>query len=245
MKTHECQYENCDKQTANPKFCSLSCGAKHSSQLREFIPKQPIVRKCVNSECLKEFSVDKKSDPKKFCSRSCSVSVNNSKRKKIVYCQYSECGKVIDTEHPNMRKYCSSRCDGDDRSKAVVDAWLSGVFDGSTKYGLSRTIRKYLLKQANYKCQSPTCCVPGGWGEINPATGNVPLEVDHIDGDAYNNAFANKNLIVLCPNCHSLTASYRALTEVSSRKWRKNYSQFGNFEEVVEELIDEENFDKI
>ena len=244
MKTHECFYENCNKETNNPKYCSLSCGTSQQ-QLNKGRIKKPIIRQCSNPECKKEFEVSQKSDPKKFCGHGCSAVVSNQARKRIIYCQYSECKKIINTEHIKIRKYCSSRCAGDAKSKTIVDAWISGEFDGSTKYGLSRTIRKYLLKQANYKCQSPTCCVPGGWGEINPATGNVPLEIDHIDGDAYNNDFANNNLIVLCPNCHSLTASYRALTEVSSRKWRKNYSQFGDFEEAVEGLIDEENFDKI
>lgn len=31
----------------------------------------------------------------------------------------------------------------------------------------------------------------------------APLELDHIDGEHYNNEF--ENLRILCPNCHALT----------------------------------------
>ena len=42
---------------------------------------------------------------------------------------------------------------------------------------------------------------------INPFTGNVPLEIEHIDGDANNTS--PDNVTLLCPNCHSLTSTYR------------------------------------
>ena len=49
-------------------------------------------------------------------------------------------------------------------------------------------------------------------------TGHVPLEIDHIDGDAENNI--ETNLRVLCPNCHSLTPHFRNLNKGKGRKWR-------------------------
>ena len=36
----------------------------------------------------------------------------------------------------------------------------------------------------------------------------VILEIHHIDGNAYNNTLTN--VILLCPNCHSLTDTYKA-----------------------------------
>lgn len=35
----------------------------------------------------------------------------------------------------------------------------------------------------------------------------IPLELDHIDGNKFNNAF--ENLRLLCPNCHAQTPNYR------------------------------------
>lgn len=35
----------------------------------------------------------------------------------------------------------------------------------------------------------------------------IPLELDHIDGDRFNNEL--ENLRLLCPNCHALTPTYR------------------------------------
>ena len=36
----------------------------------------------------------------------------------------------------------------------------------------------------------------------------TPIELDHIDGNRYNNTI--ENLRILCPNCHAQTDTYRA-----------------------------------
>ena len=36
----------------------------------------------------------------------------------------------------------------------------------------------------------------------------IPLELDHINGDAGNNKF--ENLRLLCPNCHATTPTHKA-----------------------------------
>ena len=69
------------------------------------------------------------------------------------------------------------------------------------------------MDQAGNKC---TLC---GWGEKNPVTNSVPLEVNHIDGDAFNNS--PDNLQIVCPNCHSLTPNFRALNKSATRIYRK------------------------
>ena len=46
---------------------------------------------------------------------------------------------------------------------------------------------------------------PGNDGEWNEKS--ITLELDHIDGDRYNNNF--DNLRILCPNCHSQTPTFR------------------------------------
>ena len=51
-----------------------------------------------------------------------------------------------------------------------------------------------------YKCQN--CGCDGHW-----KNGIIALEIDHIDGDNTNNEISN--LRYLCPNCHTLTDTYR------------------------------------
>jgi len=167
--------------------------------------------KCFRTECKNEAKV-------KFCSRSCAAKVNNvgvvRNGKPSKDCLL--CGKP--TGRGNG-KFCSHSHQQQYRKDEIVRKWLSGDLDASVKQGLSVTIKRYLIEQAGYRCASPTCAVPGGWGEINPSTGRPPLEIDHIDGDAYNNS--PENLIVLCPNCHALTPTYRNLNRNSTRKYRR------------------------
>ena len=64
-------------------------------------------------------------------------------------------------------------------------------------------------------------CARCGWGEVNPFTNLIPLEIDHIDGNFLNNQ--ENNLILLCPNCHSLTATYKGANKGQGRAERKKY----------------------
>lgn len=53
---------------------------------------------------------------------------------------------------------------------------------------------------------------------------NIPLEVDHIDGNHENNKLTNLKL--LCCNCHALTPTYRIKNKGNGRHCRrKRYSE--------------------
>lgn len=54
---------------------------------------------------------------------------------------------------------------------------------------------------------------------VNKFTLQIPLEIDHIDGDSSNNS--ESNLILLCPNCHSLTKTYKNANKGNGRLWRR------------------------
>lgn len=111
------------------------------------------------------------------------------------------CGKELVNQ---QKKYCCSKCQIEYQRKEYIALWKQGQKDGiSGKNGLSEHIRNYLLEKVNHRCQR---C---GWGEINPTTGRIPLEIHHIDGN-YRNCLET-NLEVLCPNCHSLTPNFGAL----------------------------------
>jgi hypothetical protein len=85
--------------------------------------------------------------------------------------------------------------------------------------GLYRTtnfsgfLRRYLIRRFGESC---TRC---GWAQRNPITENVPIEVEHIDGDWRNNRL--DNLTLLCPNCHALTPTFRGLNRGRGRAHRR------------------------
>ena len=84
------------------------------------------------------------------------------------------------------------------------------------EYQISSYIKKYIFQKYNNKC---SIC---GWNQRNPYTGNIPLEIEHIDGDYKNNS--EENLTLLCPNCHSLTSTYKGANLNNGRKTRKKYN---------------------
>ena len=49
--------------------------------------------------------------------------------------------------------------------------------------------------------------------------GFMPKEIDHIDGDSQNNKF--ENLKLLCPNCHSLTKTWKNTGSRKSTRIRR------------------------
>jgi hypothetical protein len=111
-------------------------------------------------------------------------------------------------------KYCDNTCQNDYKYKLYVVSWLAKQESGVKKYGsVSNHVRRFLVENFEEKC-----CLCG-WCEVNPHTGKIPVEVDHIDGDWQNNSLGNLRL--LCPNCHSLTATYKALNKGKGRNWRK------------------------
>lgn len=68
----------------------------------------------------------------------------------------------------------------------------------------SYKLKKRLLDEGLKKPMCEMC----EWAEV-AEDGRIPLELDHINGDRYDNRL--ENLRILCPNCHSLQATHRGL----------------------------------
>jgi 5-methylcytosine-specific restriction endonuclease McrA len=62
-----------------------------------------------------------------------------------------------------------------------------------------------------------------GWSEINPKSGKVPIQLNHINGNSEDNKLSNLEL--LCPNCHSLTPTFGMLNKGNGRKKRRDRYQ--------------------
>lgn len=94
--------------------------------------------------------------------------------------------------------------------KEYIERWKRGEESGMRgKTSISAHIRKYLFEKYDNKCSK---C---GWSEVNEYTGNIPLEINHIDGEHTHNT--EDNLELICSNCHSLTPNYRALNNGHGR----------------------------
>lgn len=161
--------------------------------------------KSKNINCL-NCNIDVKttiSENKKFCSHSCSASFNNKKRikdkNKCLNCK---------NEISKRQKYCSIKCQH-------IFVMYKKISENKAS---SKTIKRYLIDLYGDRCME---C---GWCEINKVTGKVPIELEHIDGDSENNSLENVKL--LCPNCHSLTPTYKALNIGNGRHKRmKRYRE--------------------
>lgn len=68
-------------------------------------------------------------------------------------------------------------------------------------------VQSFKLKKRLFllKLKKPECEICG-WAKISP-DGRIPVELDHINGDRYDNRI--ENLRILCPNCHSLQPTHR------------------------------------
>lgn len=210
MKTKTCKkcgelFEVTSRQYRNV-FCSKSCSASYNNAgVNRHINIEPkLCPICSNP-------IDKRSN--KYCSVECGkigykgyIDKKNPRTPK----ECENCSTMFYRANRTV-KYCSIQCAQDVVKNNTIQNWIDNP-DSATQRngGLSVPIRKYLIKLASNKCSS---C---GWGEINQTTGVCPLEIDHIDGNSFNNN--PENLRVLCPNCHALTSTYRALNKGKSTR---------------------------
>jgi len=202
------------------------CGREFSSKngLVRHKPYCKGIRYCQNPLCNK---ILKTLSQVKFCSPGCSTTVNQPGRELSIETRnkisIGNGGNGIDKiKNPNTkclncgkpiynRKYCNRKCQTEKLYKDDLDNWFKNQDSFDTpRYFMKR----YLLKIYNNKCSR---C---GWNKKHPITEKIPLELHHIDGNWRNNN--PKNLDLVCPNCHSLTETYRN-HKAKGRKYHREY----------------------
>lgn len=150
----------------------------------------------------------------KFCSKSCSISYNNtgrisplSKNKKC-----KSCGNSI----PNERVYCSTCI-----SLGLHKVKVKNLEDAKS----SESRRKILINIRGNKCEE---CGLSEWRGKK-----LTIQMHHIDGNPDNNIA--ENLILLCPNCHSVTPNFGIKNQVahntSRNRKRRNLYHTGHFKD--------------
>jgi len=179
----------------------------------KYIESKSYTTKCINCD------LDFKStlcEERKFCSHSCSATYTNkgrtkNKKNETKKCLICEERFLLKRIKDNDKIYCSRDCYETDRKNKriiLVDSGLSH----------NKVVKKYLIEKHG------NCCMECGWDKINITSGNVPIELEHIDGNSENNNL--DNLKLLCPNCHSLTPTYKALNLGNGRfNRRKRYNE--------------------
>jgi len=145
----------------------------------------------------------------KFCNSRCAAIYNNAHSEKLKQSHNQRrlpkkeclnCGIILS----HRRKYCNVSCQHEFKHKQRVEKWLREELSGTTPTGFACSyVKKHLIEVYGNKCQ---LC---GWSELNPHSNTIPVELHHRDGNFSNNHISN--VLLLCPNCHSLTETSGSL----------------------------------
>ena len=115
------------------------------------------------------------------------------------------CGKEHTWSRSSVGVYCSNKCQSLSQHNEKIKLWKENSTDPGT-----RVLRRYLLEQSQ-GCWE--CGITEWMGKP------ITLELEHKDGDPYNNK--EDNLCLLCPNCHSQTPTYKGKNRGRGRLARR------------------------
>ena len=192
------------------KRSSKSVKVKLNKNGFSFIEESKIIIKCLF--CNKEIETTR-FNKKKFCNNSCAAKYNNPKRKKIKYCVY--CNKELENK---QKKFCNNKCQGAYKRNEIFNKIENGDVTLPEK-----NYKNYLIYKYGEKCME---C---GWNKINYYSGKIPVELEHIDVDSDNNKL--NNLKLLCPNCHSLTPTWKGANEGKGRYSKRKIKRMKRYKE--------------
>ena len=137
-----------------------------------------------------------------FCSHRCAAIYNNPKRKNRKQCL--QCDNEVNSRSAT---YCSRECHKSHQADKLYQLFIEGFVDNLGHTSLKNCV----IRRDGDECSA---CGIKDWN-------NTPLvfDLDHIDGDSYNNS--PDNLRLLCPNCHSQTPTYKGRNSGKGRHSRR------------------------
>lgn len=199
--------KNCDTlltEQTQKKFCSNSCAASFNNKGRKH-----------DSETRKKIAESVSESLEKLWDKG--VYDDAHRKRDYDYKEYPDCLNCGTKLNRHTRKYCSNECQHEhfreNRFKIIEETGSAEFGEGFKEETKRKWLKRYHIEKHGEKCME---C---GWGEVNPHTGNVPIELDHINGDHQENTVENTRL--LCPNCHSLTRNYKGANLGSGRTHRR------------------------
>ena len=187
---------------ASGRFCSERCSRLYSI-LKNQSKSKFIDGICKN--CNEKFQVKRGTPSEWYICNKCKELFCGSKKRiserkliKLICSCGKEDNKLVPI--PEIKRYseiykcnkCKSQINRESKLKLTENLTWNQIIDKGKR-------RRILLKEYNYTCQS---CKNSLWlGK------QIPLEVEHIDGN--NSNWDRLNVTILCPNCHSLTPTFR------------------------------------
>lgn len=195
------------------KFCSSSCAATYSNLHRSPKPKDSQTHNLNIGNKIHTITTT-------------TIDSYTSKPVATREMQCKHCGKTFISYIRRNAVYCSTLCA--QQARKVSPAIFSEIESGSDLRHISDCFvtrhswfKKYLIYKHGEKCMR---C---GWKVLNTFTGKVPIELEHKDGNCDNDNISNLEL--LCPNCHSLTSTYKGANKNKAgssryKYWKKSFS---------------------
>lgn len=149
---------------------------------------------------------------RRFCCKSCAAQYNNKNRNPRSTESREKTSKSI--KALGTTKGFRSQTSRQKASESYSQSRLEYLFNTSFNNLHHQSKRVRLILEQNGKCAH---CGLSEWMG-NP----ISFEMDHIDGNKRNNT--RENLEILCPNCHSMTPTWRGRKVKSNDEEIKNYS---------------------